>query len=129
MNYCFKYLSILALALLINGCYSPKEKQPLLVIDVSYLNINLDISAENIEKQVSRPLEGYATGKIKIKHVYSASFRDGAVVTFAFPLETDPNIAKQKIKLLLLEATKNKILPDYLPEPEISVRNCPNETC
>ena len=117
-------------SLLLNACNSSaKKEEDFFLLEVTYNNISHDLSAEDVDKLISRPLEGLSVGVGTIKHVYSASFRDGAVISYMFSVDTDTKEAIKQIKQLLLTGVKTKKIPAYLPKPLISLRKCSKDTC
>jgi len=124
------YTFILLASLVLNACNSSaKKEQDFFLVDVTYNAIGHDLSADNVERLISRPLEGLSVGIKTIKHVYSASFHDGAVISYIFSADTDTKQAIKQVKQLLLTGVETKKIPDYLPKPLISLRKCSKDSC
>ena len=103
---------ILLASLLLNACYNNAQREKdFFLVDAAYSNIGHDLSADDIDRLISRPLESLSVGYKTIKHVYSASFHDGAVISYMFSLDTDSKQAIELIKQLISIAVKTKKIP------------------
>ena len=103
MTIAFKVLKIFLLLLLLLAVFklsyffyqSDREPEKLLLVKICFEASAY--SAEQVEERIARPLERLLSTFDNVKHVYSASMRNYAVITVAF----SPDVDYEKKEILL----------------------------
>ena len=103
---------LLILILIIAGC-NGKEEEPLYFVEICY-KLD-DLSASDVERTISRPIERLLSEIKEIKYVYSASWRNRALITAAIFIDVKHEILLLQIKnkLSTIDLSKTITRPEF----------------